>query len=492
MGAVAMKPTRLPESDVTAASANLPSYSETRDSGVEWLAIVPAHWEVRRVKEWLRVNQTVLPDDTDPGYEFNYLDISAVQAGRLVADPKRLKFGSSPSRARRVVRAGDTIVSTVRPYLNAVWHVDEQASDLVASTGFAVLTPQAETESAFVGYLCRSQPFVDSVTARSAGVAYPAIPETHLAALAVAVPPLAEQTAIVRFLDYVDRRTHRYIRTKEKLTALLEEQKQAVIHRAVTGQIDVRTGRPYPAYKDSRVEWLRTVPEHWIEMVLGKAATSIQTGPFGSQLHANEYADYGVPVINPSHLTQGRIAPDHSVAVTERKATVLSRHRFAPGDIVMARRGDVGRSALVHSHEAGWICGTGSLRIRPRRTVCVPGYLLLVLNSSESRNALDLASVGSTMSNLNAEIVSRLRIRVPPLPEQLAIADFCTRVTDRHTAAADQARRQIDFLREFRTCLFADVVTGKLDVREAAATPPEVDPFATKSEPGTPLDSYAG
>ena len=258
-----MNPAHLSGRDATAASANLPSYPDTRDSGVEWLGAVPAHWKVRRIKDWLRVNQAVLPEDADPGYEFNYLDISAVQAGRLVVGPKRLKFGSSPSRARRAVRAGDTIVSTVRPYLNAVWHVDEQASDLVASTGFAVLTPQAETEPAFVGFLCRSQPFVDSVTSRSVGVAYPAIPETQLATLTVAVPPLAEQTAIVRFLDYADRRIRQYIRAKETLIALLEEQKQAVIHQAVNGRIDVRTGQPYPAYKDYGVEWLPEVPAHW-------------------------------------------------------------------------------------------------------------------------------------------------------------------------------------------------------------------------------------
>ena len=296
-----MNPAHLSGRDATAASANLPRYPNTRDSGVEWLGAVPAHWKVRRIKNWLRVNQAVLPEDADPGYEFNYLDISAVQAGRLVAGPKRLKFGSSPSRARRAVRAGDTIVSTVRPYLNAVWHVDEQASDLVASTGFAVLTPQAETEPAFVGFLCRSQPFVDSVTSRSVGVAYPAIPETQLAALTVAVPPLAEQTAIVRFLDYVDRRIRRYIRAKETLIALLEEQKQAVIHQAVTGRTDVQTGQPYLSYNDSGVEWLGTVPQHWQVLSLRHLVTKLGSGltPRGG---ATVYTTAGVPFLRSQNV----------------------------------------------------------------------------------------------------------------------------------------------------------------------------------------------
>lgn len=462
-----MEPSPLPEADA-AAMANLPAYAETRDSGVEWLGEVPAHWEVRRIKDWLLLNQTALPEDTDPKYEFRYLDIGAVQTGNLVSEPQRMRFGASPSRARRVLRSGDTIVSTVRTYLKAVWHVPTGGTGLVASTGFAVLTPPAETEPAFVGYLCRSQPFTDCVMAQSVGVAYPAIPETKLAAVPVTIPPLAEQTAIVNFLDYVDRRIRRYIRAKEKLIALLEEQKQAVIHQAVTGQIDVRTGRPYPAYKDSGVEWLGKVPVHWYDLTLGKASTSIQTGPFGSQLHANEYADGGVPVINPSHLTAGTISPDHSVAVTERKAAELSRHRLAPGDVVMARRGEVGRSALVRPSEADWVCGTGSLRVRPSQAVCSPEYLLLVLNSSGSRGALELASIGSTMSNLNAEIVSRLRICLPPLPEQVVITEFCRGITDRHSAATDGRRRQIALLRELRTRLIADVVTGKLAVRAVA------------------------
>ena len=81
--------------------------------------------------------------------------------------------------------------------------------------------------------------------------------------MTIALPPVSEQAAIVRYLDHVDRRIQRYIRAKQKLIALLEEQKQALIHQAVAGQIDVRTGRPYPAYKDSGVEWLGKVPAHW-------------------------------------------------------------------------------------------------------------------------------------------------------------------------------------------------------------------------------------
>ena len=245
------------------AARALKPYPDYKDSGVQWLGKVPAHWEVRRLKSWLDVNEFVLSEDTDPEYTFEYLDIGSVATGRLTAKPKRIRFGNSPSRARRVVRSGDTIVSTVRTYLKAVWHAEHPGDDLVASTGFAVLTPRRGTFPRFVSYFCQSDPFTNSVTAEAVGIAYPAIAETRMGTFEVCIPPYPEQAAIVGVLDHADLRIRRYIRAKQQLITLLEEQKQAIIHEAVTGQIDVRTGRPYPDYKDSGVEWLGAVPAHW-------------------------------------------------------------------------------------------------------------------------------------------------------------------------------------------------------------------------------------
>ena len=216
-------------------ATELKRYPAYKDSGVEWLGAVPAHWEVRRLKSWVGINKLVLPEDTDPQYTFDYVDIGSVETGRLTARPERIHFGDSPSRARRVVRSGDTIVSTVRTYLKAVWHAEQAGSELIASTGFAVLTPRGRTLPKFVSYVCQSDPFTNRVTAESVGIAYPAIAETRLGRFEVCIPSLPEQAAIVRFLDHADRRIRHYIRANEKLIELLEEQKQTIIHEAVTG-----------------------------------------------------------------------------------------------------------------------------------------------------------------------------------------------------------------------------------------------------------------
>lgn len=457
------------------------AYGEYRDSGVEWLGEVPAHWKTRKIRQCASILGGMTPSMEDGRFwngdvawvtpkdmkttvvndsHLRITDAALAETPlRLVQPPAVLMVVRGMILARKVPIARTTVPVTINQDMKALRPCPALNAAYMASC----------LGCAHNGLF----PLIDE-----AGHGTRRLPTERWRNLPLTLPPQAEQTAIVRFLDYIDRHTRRVGRKKEKLIALLEEQQQAIVHQAVTGQIDVQTGQPYPAYKESEVEWLTKVPTHWPELSLGTASNSIQTGPFGSQLHADEYIDGGVPVINPSHLSEGRIAPDHAIAVTGRKAAELSRHRLAPGDVVMARRGEVGRSALVRSPEAGWICGTGSLRLRPRKTACSPDYVLLVLNSSGARDALELASVGSTMSNLNAEIVSRLRICLPPLPEQIAIAEFCRKATDRHTAATDRTRRQIALLREFRTRLTADVVTGKLDVRGVAASLPEADPQA--------------
>ena len=229
-------------------------YPAYKDSGVEWLGEVPEHWEVIRLKSLLEINRVVLPEDTDPDYTFDYIDIGSVATDSLTAKPKRLRFENSPSRARRVLRLGDTIVSTVRTYLKAIWHVDDLESDLIASTGFAVLTPRLGTFPKFVSYVCLSDSFTNRVTADSVGIAYPAIPETRLATFEISAPPFSEQTAIVRYLDKaiadIDTAVDRSCRRIE----LVQEYRTRLIADVVTGKLDVRQAAAALPEVDPRAE----------------------------------------------------------------------------------------------------------------------------------------------------------------------------------------------------------------------------------------------
>ena len=211
-----------------------------KPSGVEWLGDVPAHWEVRRLKQWVQVNKAVLPETTDPQYEFRYLEIGAVDAGAVIDEPKKIRFAAAPSRARRIVRNGDTIVSTVRTYLKAVWFAEETNNDLICSTGFAVLTPGHGTAPKFVAYLVQSNSFTDRVTAESVGIAYPAIAESRLGSFHVCIPPLAEQAAIAAYLDRETARLDAAVARARRQIELMREYRERLIADVVTGKLDVR------------------------------------------------------------------------------------------------------------------------------------------------------------------------------------------------------------------------------------------------------------
>ncbi len=211
-----------------------------KPSGVEWLGDVPEHWEVWRLKHWVGINEAVLSETTDPAFQFQYLEIGAVGTGILVHEPTTTTFGNAPSRARRIVRMGDTIISTVRTYLKAVWFAENVQGNLICSTGFAVLTPRNSTSPKFVSYLTQSNAFTDRVTAESVGIAYPAIAENRFGTFHIPVPPKSEQTAIVNYLDKTTTNINATITHTRRQLDLMQEYRTRLIADVVTGKLDVR------------------------------------------------------------------------------------------------------------------------------------------------------------------------------------------------------------------------------------------------------------
>lgn len=441
-------------------------YRAMKDSGVEWLEEVPAHWTTERLKSLVT---NVVEQGAERRGNDMYVALEHVESwtGRLNGAGSDVETYSQLKR----FAPGDVLFGKLRPYLAKVTR-PTKGGRCVGE--FLVLRPRDTTfDTGFLERLLRAKPIVDNVDASTFGAKMPRAEWTFIGSMKIVKPPLSEQAAIVRFLDHADCRIQRYIRAKEKLIALLEDQKQAIIHETVTGRIDVRTGKPYAAYKESDVRWLGQIPRHWDRVPLRAVAKSIQTGPFGSQLHVTDYVSGGVPVINPSHFVGGTIVPELSVSLTDRKAMELRRHRLQSADLVMARRGELGRCAIVGDAEVGWICGTGSLRIRPDLQIVLPEYLAASIGTRAIRDALSWSSVGATMENLNAGIVSRVCIPLPSVEDQLEIVEHLTHVTRKTNGALLRVREQIKEIVEYRTRLIADVVTGKIDVREAAAALPE-------------------
>ena len=223
-----------------AVTKGLDPNARMKDSGIEWLGEIPEGWQKLRVKHIASINDEVLSEATAPDYELLYVDIGSVEAIYGIQKKEQMRFENAPSRARRRVRDGDVIVSTVRTYLRAIAPVVEPESNLIVSTGFAVVRPRQRLENIFAAYVLRAPYFVDTVVSRSVGVSYPAVNASDIADIHLAVPPSSEQHAIAAFLDRETARIDALIEKVEASIDLLSEYRTALISAAVTGKIDVR------------------------------------------------------------------------------------------------------------------------------------------------------------------------------------------------------------------------------------------------------------
>ena len=214
-----------------------------KDSGVKWLGEIPAHWEVKPLKRVVQVNPEQLPENTDPDYEFDYVEINDVDSKGAIINKESMRFNIAPSRARRKVVRDDIIISTVRTYLKAIaLIVEDNKHDLVVSTGFAVLRNDGKrgVGNDFLWRMVQSSIFVEKVVSYSEGVSYPAITPCVLGSLSVWFPPSKEQNEIVLFLNRELCKVDYLIDRANKSIKLLKEYRTALISAAVTGKIDVR------------------------------------------------------------------------------------------------------------------------------------------------------------------------------------------------------------------------------------------------------------
>lgn len=212
----------------------------------------------------------------------------------------------------------------------------------------------------------------------------------------VTLPSLDEQRRIAAILDCASE-----LRIKHRqVYRLLEELRQASFAELV--------GDPISSGSDGS---LRDVAE-------------IQIGPFGSLLHKDDYVMGGIPVINPMHIVDGAIKPVPSFSVPAPKAQALANYRLQPGDVIMGRRGEMGRCAVVGERHKGFLCGTGSLIVRPISAKSNATFLQAALSHARTKSLLERAARGSTLPNLNASIVNKLPIRIPPIATQERFADL--------------------------------------------------------------------
>ena len=467
---------------------DLKPFPAMKDSGVEWLGEVPAHWDVWRLRNIAEMRVSNVDkhakDDEHAVRLCNYADV--YRNDRIRAGMPLMNATATTDEIERFrLRAGDVLITKDSETWNDIGVpalVESAGCDIVSGYHLALLRPY--TERVDGGHLFRvllSPAVAEQFYVQANGVTRYGLSQNAIKSVWLPLAPLAEQAAIVRILDYVDRRIRRYIRAKQKLIALLEEQKQAVIHRAVTGRIDVLTGRPYAAYKPSGVEWLRQVPNHWEVWRSKRVFTPRKELARPNDIQLSATQTYGVIAQKDYERRVGR-------KIVKILRHLEKRRHVEVDDFVISMRSFQG------GLERAWVSGcirSSYIVLRPATSLDV-GYFGYLFKSISYINALQsTANFIRDGQDLNFESFCEVNLPFPPTKEQRRIARTLNDATGDITTTFERYRRQINLVGEYRTRLIADVVTGKLDVREAAAVLPEVDPLNVEDGLEHTLDAHA-
>ena len=376
--------------------------------------------------------------------------------------------------------AGSVVISTRAP----IGHTGILSSTACTNQGCRLLVPNGAIQPEHLYYSLKvARPELESI---GQGTTFAELSRNELARFAVPVAPRREQAAIVRFLDHADRRIRRYIRAQQQLIALLEEQKQALIHQAVTGQIDVRTGKPYQAYKSSGVEWFPEVPDHWNVLPMRRVIYSAVDGPHFSPT----YLDTGIPFLSARNVKSDAWSLEDAKYISEEDYDEFNR-RVKPvrGDVLYTKGGTTGVARVVDLTFPFQVWVHIAV-LKVNKNAIDPGFLAAALNSTRCYEQSQLFTRGATNQDLGLGRMKGIELPVPPaLAEQQTIVGYLQTGLGQVLEAISATHREIGLFREYRTRLIADVVTGKLDVREAAARlPDEVEELEPLDEADALID----
>ena len=402
--------------------------------------------ERMRLKFAATLNDDVLPDTTDPDYAIEYVDIGDVDSAAGVVGRTSYLFSEAPSRARRLVQHGDTVISTVRTYLKAIAPIIHPPPNLVVSTGFAVVRPiPGRLESTFSQYLLRDPAFIAEVESRSVGVSYPAITSSNLGDIAVRIPPLATQRAIADFLDAETARIDALIAAKENLLTILAEKRRALITQAVTRGLD-----PNVPMRASGIPWLGEIPVHW---EVDRSRWLFRVWDERSETGEEE-------LLTVSHLTGVTPRSEKDVNMFEAASTVGYKvcHQ---GDLVIntmwAWMGAMGVAPCTGIVSPSYHVYRPGERLRPAYVdalVRTPVFAQEVTRFSKG--------VWSSRLRLYPEGFFEVYLPVPPLAEQDQIIAFIRNEQQRVDILSSAVDRSLQLAGERREAIVAAAVTGQL------------------------------
>ena len=444
----------------------LAPYADYKDSGLSWLGQVPAHWQIARSKRLFTPRKELArPDD---------VQLSATQAYGVIAQSLyeertgyRVVKISMHLDKRRHVEADDFVISmrSFQGGLERAWTTGAIRSSYV------VLKPDAQVDATYFRYLFKSAPYIGALRVTADFIRDGQdLNYSNFCDVDLPLISLTEQAAIGRFLDRANGRLERAIRAKRKVIALLTEQKQAIIQRAVTRGLD-----PSVPLKLSGLTWLGDIPQHWEVRRLKHCITPIEQG-WSPQCDGQPAGDLEWGILKVGCVNKDSFSAQQNKKLPETLQPD-STLEIQDDDILVSRantRNLLGLAALAEKPRAKLLLCDKLFRFRARHEYFDSKFLVLKLRAKPSRVQIESSTNGasSSMQNIGQGVLKNLWVAMPPVAEQKAIVAHIEVETQPLSAATSRIEREIELLREYRTRLVADVVTGKLDVREAASRLP--------------------
>lgn len=427
-------------------TTGLQPYPEYKDSGLPWLGGVPAHWEIRRIKTLLReVDRRSTTGDE--------VLLSMTRQRGLIrhADATEKMHSATTLIGYKICRGGEVVMNRMQAW-SGMFHVAPK--DGLVSPDYAVFAPLGDVCPLFLGHLLRSPQMVAKFHAESKGIGsgFLRLYGDRFGAIHASLPPQDEQQTIVRFVRDLDKKVNRFIRNRRRLIEVLNEQKQAIINRAVTRGLD-----PNAPLKPSGIDWLGDIPEHW-DVRRIKSLSQVRRGASPRPIHDARYFD------DSGEFAWVRIADvTASERYLERTIQRLSRLgqsksvEMLPGSLFLSIAGSVGKPIItkikccIHDGFVYFPQFHGNTE-----------FLYYVFASGRLYGGL--GKLG-TQLNLNTDTVGAISIAWPPNDEQAKIVEYLDEALGELNRGTAIAKREIDLIREYRTRLIADVVTGKVDIR---------------------------
>ena len=441
-------------------------YPKRKPAGVPWLGDVPAHWDIARVKQHYSIrlgkmlqNRPMSSTDTQAPYlkarNVQWFSVDITDAPTMWASPDEIGQYS--------IRTGDLLVCEGGEG-GRCGLVGKIPPGYIIQNALHRVRPLRNCKNDYLQYVMIVVAKVGWFDATNNKATIAHFTTEKFGSLSIPVPPRAEQTAIVRYLDHADRQMRRYIDGKETLIGLLEEQRQAVVQHAVTRGLD-----PDVRLKPSGIDWLGDVPAHW-EVRRLQHVTNMKVSNVDKHIKETELpvrlCNY-VDVYKNDRITEGITFMPATATADE-----IEKFRLESGDVLITKDSetwnDIGVPALVEFSADDLIAGYHLALLRPLRDVLDGLYLFRTLQSATIAHQFHVSANGVTRYGLSQHGIKSALLPLPPLPEQAAIVEHLDKATADIDTAIANTRREIDLLREYRTRLIADVVTGQVDVREAA------------------------